>query len=189
MCQLGRHLGIFRNVLVNQTHTYTCNTETRKFSWCQLRGHWHLWWQSWHHNDLVTHALEQKYRYFFTNFSSLKELTAVVSLTTDTDSDGTFRQHFCILTTSGTTMQCRYFCQDDGTLISIYPQTSNISRTFVGNKMVVRSDEVGSSPVGAAPTTSSFSPGLSGLDKDNCKMIGETFKFMDLVRLILEVWW
>ena len=38
-----------------------------------------------------------------------------------------------------------------------YPQTSNICRTLVGNKIVDHSDVVGASPVGAAPTTSSFS--------------------------------
>ena len=36
-------------------------------------------------------------------------------------------------------------------------QVSNISRTLVGNKIVDHSDVVGASPVGAAPTTSSFS--------------------------------
>ena len=36
-----------------------------------------------------------------------------------------------------------------------YPQTSNISHTSVGNKIVDHSDVVGASPVGAAPTTSS----------------------------------
>ena len=34
---------------------------------------------------------------------------------------------------------------------------SNISHTLVGNKIVYHSDVVGASPVGAAPTTSSFS--------------------------------
>ena len=38
-----------------------------------------------------------------------------------------------------------------------YRQVSNISRTLVGNKIVDHSDVVGASPVGAAPTTSSFS--------------------------------
>ena len=38
-----------------------------------------------------------------------------------------------------------------------YRKTSNISRTFVGNNIVDNSDVVGASPVGAAPTTSSFS--------------------------------
>ena len=40
-----------------------------------------------------------------------------------------------------------------------YRKASNISRTLVGNKIVDNSDihVVGASPVGAAPTTSSFS--------------------------------
>ena len=38
-----------------------------------------------------------------------------------------------------------------------YRKTSSISRTFVGNETVDNSDVVGASPVGAAPTTSSFS--------------------------------
>ena len=38
-----------------------------------------------------------------------------------------------------------------------YHQISNISRTLVSNKIVDHSDVVGASPVGAAPTTSSFS--------------------------------
>ena len=38
-----------------------------------------------------------------------------------------------------------------------YRKTSNISCTLVDNKMVVHSDLVGASPVGAAPSTSSFS--------------------------------
>ena len=38
-----------------------------------------------------------------------------------------------------------------------YRKTSSISRTLVGNKIIDNSDVVGASPVGAAPTTSSFS--------------------------------
>ena len=38
-----------------------------------------------------------------------------------------------------------------------YRKVSNIKRTFVGNNIVDHSDVVGASPVGAAPTTSSFS--------------------------------
>ena len=38
-----------------------------------------------------------------------------------------------------------------------YRQVSNKSRTLVGNKVVDHSDVVGASPVGAAPTSSSFS--------------------------------
>ena len=61
----------------------------------------------------------------------------------------------------------------------------------MGNKIVDHSDVVGASPVGAAPTTSSFSNqnhGFSGLGKDNCKTRRETFMFGDWVRLILENW-
>ena len=39
----------------------------------------------------------------------------------------------------------------------VYRKTSNIRRNLVGNKIVDHSDVVGASPVGAAPTTSSFS--------------------------------
>ena len=39
----------------------------------------------------------------------------------------------------------------------MYRKTSNIGRTLVGNKIVDNSDVVVASPVGAAPTTSSFS--------------------------------
>ena len=41
-----------------------------------------------------------------------------------------------------------------------YCQVSNMRRTLIGNKIVDHSDEVGASPVGAAPTTSSFSTSL-----------------------------
>ena len=44
-----------------------------------------------------------------------------------------------------------------GFYYSIYCQTSNITCTLVGNKIVDHSDVVGASPVSAAPTTSSFS--------------------------------
>ena len=37
-----------------------------------------------------------------------------------------------------------------------YRQTSNIRRIIVGNKIVDHSDVVETSPVGAAPTASSF---------------------------------
>ena len=38
-----------------------------------------------------------------------------------------------------------------------YRQTSNIRHTLVGNKIIDQLDVAGASPVGAAPTTSSFS--------------------------------
>ena len=40
---------------------------------------------------------------------------------------------------------------------SSYRKTSNIRSTLVGNEIVDHSDVVGAWPVGAAPTTSSFS--------------------------------
>ena len=42
-------------------------------------------------------------------------------------------------------------------LFQAYRKTSNIRRTLAGNKIVDHSDVVGASPVGAAPTASSFS--------------------------------
>ena len=44
-----------------------------------------------------------------------------------------------------------------GNIQETYRKTSNISRTLVGSKIVDNSNVVGASPVGAAPTTSSFS--------------------------------
>ena len=43
------------------------------------------------------------------------------------------------------------------TLYLDYRKVSDIRRILVGNKIVDHSDVVGASPVGAAPTTSSFS--------------------------------
>ena len=48
-------------------------------------------------------------------------------------------------------------CGRQGTVYPAYRKTTNISRTLVGTKIVDNSDVVGASPVGAAPTTSSFS--------------------------------
>ena len=42
-------------------------------------------------------------------------------------------------------------------LLTAYRQISNIRHTSIVNKIVDHSDEVGAAPVGAAPTTSSFS--------------------------------
>ena len=49
-------------------------------------------------------------------------------------------------------------CKTSAILLKLnYRKTSNISHTLIGNKIVDNSDVVGASPVGAAPTTSSFS--------------------------------
>ena len=42
-------------------------------------------------------------------------------------------------------------------VIGNYRQISNIRRTIVGNTLADNSDVVGASPIGTAPTTSSFS--------------------------------
>ena len=50
-----------------------------------------------------------------------------------------------------------YIIDDCANVSDTYCQISNISHSLVGNKIVDHSDVVGASPVGAAPTTSSFS--------------------------------
>ena len=73
--------------------------------------------------------------------------------------------------------------------MSYYCQTSNISCTS-GNKIVDHSDVVGASPVGAAPTTSSFlTLHLASMDsaKTTARWDEKHLKFWDLVHLILEV--
>ena len=47
--------------------------------------------------------------------------------------------------------------QEGVDMIDSYHQTSKISGTLLGNKIVGHSDVVGTSPVGATPTTYSFS--------------------------------
>ena len=70
-------------------------------------------------------------------------------------------------------------------------QTFNISRTLVDNKLADHSDVVGASPVSLRCSNYIFildlTPGLNGLRKGNCKMRWESFKFCDLVWLILEI--
>ena len=61
-----------------------------------------------------------------------------------------------------------------------YCQISNISRALDGNNFFDNSDVVG-----AAPTTSSFS--INGSCNENCETRWESFKFGDLVRLILDI--
>ena len=49
--------------------------------------------------------------------------------------------------------------------IMSYRKISDISHTLVGNKIIDHSDVVGASPVGAAPTTSSFSTWLQYIEQ------------------------
>ena len=48
-------------------------------------------------------------------------------------------------------------CLNHPYIDGMYCKVSNIRHTLAGNKFVDHSDVVGASPVGAAPTTSSFS--------------------------------
>ena len=52
---------------------------------------------------------------------------------------------------------CMYVHKRMRMSIYMYRKTSNIRRTLVSNKIGDHSDVVGASPVGVAPTTSSFS--------------------------------
>ena len=66
-------------------------------------------------------------------------------------------------------------------------QTANISHTLVGNKIVDHSDVLGTSPVGAAPTTPSILTWhMASMDwtKTFTRRDEKHFKFCDLVRLI-----
>ena len=73
----------------------------------------------------------------------------------------------------------------------IYRQTSNISRTQMGNNIV---DSFRCSWSIACRRCSNYifildlKHGFSGFDEDNYKTMRETFKFRDLLRLILGVW-
>ena len=65
----------------------------------------------------------------------------------------------------------------------IYRKTSDISGTSVGNKIVDHSDVVGASPVGAAPTTSSFSTSHLA-SKDSAKTAARQYENF----LIVGIW-
>ena len=67
--------------------------------------------------------------------------------------------------------------------VNYYHQVSNIRRTLVGNQIVDHSDVVGASPVGAAPTTSSFS--TQHLASIYC---AKTTASRDEKHLSLEIW-
>ena len=51
---------------------------------------------------------------------------------------------------------CKLIGKNSAYALEYYRKTSKIRRTLVGIKIVDYSDVVGASPVGAAPTTSSF---------------------------------
>ena len=66
---------------------------------------------------------------------------------------------------------------------TMYRKVSNIRRTWVGNKIVDHSDIVGASPVGAAPTTSSFSTWHLAA-RDSAKTATRQYKNL----LKVEIW-
>ena len=66
---------------------------------------------------------------------------------------------------------------------SNYRKTSNIRCTLVGNKIVDHSDVIGASPVGAAPTTSSFLT-LHMASRDSAKTAARQYGNI----LSVEIW-
>ena len=62
-------------------------------------------------------------------------------------------------------------------------QTSNISRSLVGTKLVDHSDVDIAPPVGSNIFILDLMPGLNRLDKANCKARRDTVKLWNLVRL------
>ena len=62
-----------------------------------------------------------------------------------------------------------------------------VRRAFIGNEIVDSSYVVGAAPV-QLHHHSRLTPDFNGLGKDNCKTRRETYKCLDLVPLILEVW-
>ena len=71
-----------------------------------------------------------------------------------------------------------------------YRQVYNTRRTLVGNQTVDHSDVVGASPVGAAPTISSFSIehlASSYWTKTTASRYEKRLSFGDFVRLVLEI--
>ena len=73
----------------------------------------------------------------------------------------------------------------------LYRQTSNISRTLVGNTIVDHFRCISSIACRRCSSyilTLNFKPGFNGLGTENCKTRRETLNFWNLVRVILEVW-
>ena len=62
-------------------------------------------------------------------------------------------------------------------------QTSNISNISVGNEIVITCRGCSNYIL-----ILDWTPGFNVLGKDNCEMRRKTFKLLDLMHLILEVW-
>ena len=70
-----------------------------------------------------------------------------------------------------------------------YCKTSDIGRTLVGNNIVDYTDGVVLWRCSNYIFILDSTHGFNGLGEANCKTRRTTFKFWDLVRLMLEVWW
>ena len=72
---------------------------------------------------------------------------------------GSYKRYTILLDFPPSNLSLANTCQIAFILMNfdVYRKVSNIRYTLVGNKIVDHSDVVGASPVGAAPTTSSFS--------------------------------
>ena len=68
-----------------------------------------------------------------------------------------YSQAFLYWNTDITFFMTQIFTHRKTVFNSLYRKSSNIRFTLAGNKIVDHSDVVGASPIGAAPTTSSFS--------------------------------
>ena len=76
--------------------------------------------------------------------------------------------------------------------IYMYHKISNRSHTLAGNKIVDHSDVVGALPVGAAPTTSSFSTHhWASMDwaKTTARWNEKHLSFEIWCPVVLEIWW
>ena len=96
------------------------------------------------------------------------------------------------ITQHNTTKPCIYFMEctvihGSVPTIVMYRQTSNISRTFVGNKLLITQMYLGR--CSNYISILDFTPGFNKSHKDNCKARRETFKSWDLMSLIWEIWW
>ena len=68
-----------------------------------------------------------------------------------------FDCEYFVLSSVSTDFLALVWCFVQSCIYVYYRQISNLRHTLIGNKIVDHSDVVDASPVGAAPTTSSFS--------------------------------
>ena len=125
-------------------HSYGSNTQEDP-NWHLLHAKAQIKWLPFHTQHFQIHFLVWKLSHFYSKFteiwsqSPVDDMPPLVQMMAWWQSG---RNHY---------MNQRWY-----SLLN-YRKVSNIRRTLVGNKIVDHSDVVGASPVGAAPTTSSFS--------------------------------